>query len=292
MDLIGYINRLVEDFDRAELFYGHGTDNAFDEAVYLAYGVLNIEHQKNIETVNRDLSIREIDLLNEQAHLRIKKRIPIAYLLNEAWFAGYKFYSDERALVPRSPIAELILNRFEPLLRDEPQNILDLCCGGGCIGIACAKKFPLATVDLVDIDSLALELAESNIALQNCTSRVNTIQSNLFRDIEGSYDLIICNPPYVSQKEFENLPQEFKAEPMSGLIGGEDGIEIPVNVLKEAEKYLTPKGLLIMELGFSADLLEQKYENIPFLWLEFFSGGEGVLALTREQLKKYSREFN
>ena len=292
MDLKHYINELVEEFESSELFYGHGTDNALDEAIYLTYGVLDIGYKKDLEAANRELSNLEITLLDEKAQLRIKQRIPVAYLLNQAWFAGYRFYSDERALVPRSPIAELISNKFEPLLANEPQRILDLCCGSGCIGIACAKQFPGALIDLSDIDSSALELASNNIELQRCATRVNVIESDLFEDINDFYDLIVCNPPYVSQEDFDKLPKEYKAEPALGFVSEQEGTGVAVKILREVEKYLTPGGLLIMEVGCSANLLQRRNIKVPFLWLEFIAGGEGVLALTRDQLKEYSKEFN
>ena len=292
MDLKHYINELVEEFESSELFYGHGTDNALDEAIYLTYGVLDIGYKKDLEAANRELSNLEITLLDEKAQLRIKQRIPVAYLLNQAWFAGYRFYSDERALVPRSPIAELISNKFEPLLANEPQRILDLCCGSGCIGIACAKQFPGALIDLSDIDSSALELASNNIELQRCATRVNVIESDLFEDISDFYDLIVCNPPYVSQEDFDKLPKEYKAEPALGFVSEQEGTGVAVKILREVEKYLTPGGLLIMEVGCSANLLQRRNIKVPFLWLEFIAGGEGVLALTRDQLKEYSKEFN
>ena len=292
MDLKHYINELVEEFESSELFYGHGTDNALDEAIYLTYGVLDIGYKKDLEAANRELSNLEITLLDEKAQLRIKQRIPVAYLLNQAWFAGYRFYSDERALVPRSPIAELISNKFEPLLANEPQRILDLCCGSGCIGIACAKQFPAALIDLSDIDSSALELASNNIELQRCATRVNVIESDLFEDINDFYDLIVCNPPYVSQEDFDKLPKEYKAEPALGFVSEQEGTGVAVKILREVEKYLTPGGLLIMEVGCSANLLQRRNIKVPFLWLEFIAGGEGVLALTRDQLKEYSKEFN
>ena len=292
MNLIQYIEQLTEKFEAAELFYGHGTDNAFDEAIYLVYGILGIDYARGPEAVNRNLSPTEMELLDVKVKLRVEQRIPVAYLLKEAWFAGYKFYSDERALVPRSPIAELIVNKFQPLLDGEPHRILDLCCGGGCIGIACAKQFSSAKVELVDIDESALSLARENIDLHDCHTNVSALQSNLFANLANSYDLIDCNPPYVSQQEFEVLPPEYKAEPSLGLVSAHEGLEIPVEILKSASQYLSSNGLLVMEVGYSADHLIERYGNVPFLWLEFSAGGQGVFALSREQLERYSGEFN
>ncbi|NKB31855.1 MAG: 50S ribosomal protein L3 N(5)-glutamine methyltransferase [Pseudomonadales bacterium] len=292
MELIHYIEEIKDQFEAAQIFFGHGTDNALDEAVYLVYGALGISFQEKLDQVNRKIKEDELLILNKLVKKRIEQHIPVAYLLNEAWFADLKFYCDERALVPRSPMAELIINRFQPLLNDEPNRVLDLCCGGGCIGIATANYLTNSQVDLADIDTAALELAQNNIKLHELAARVETIRSDLFASIEKSYDLILCNPPYVSQKEYESLPLEFKAEPHRGLVSDQEGLDLPVKIIREAATHLSADGLLIMEVGYSAELLAQRYSTVPFLWLEFANGGEGVFALSRAQLEQYSEEFN
>ena len=292
MDLAQYIEIVVDRFDRLELHYGHGTGNSSDEAIYLVYGVLGIDYQISIDAANRILTSDELSELDKKVEARISQRIPVAYLLNEAWFAGLKFLSDARALVPRSPIAELIQNNFQPLLMNKPNSVLDLCCGGGCIGIATAKYFDSAQVDLADFDPAALDLALSNINLHDLETRVKVIQSDLFSAIYSSYDLILCNPPYVSAQEYKSLPDEFKQEPAIGLVCEEGGLALPVRILKEASNYLADEGILIMEVGYSAKLLVKRFESVPFLWLEFDQGGSGVLALSQRQLQQFSEEFN
>ena len=178
------------------------------------------------------------------------------------------------------------------MLSSAPEKVLDLCTGSGCIGLAIANQFPESHVDLADIDSSALELAASNVALHGFEARVKTFQSDMFDNLEGVYDLIVCNPPYVSRSEYENLPEEYKAEPELGLVSEQEGLEIPLKVLRESAQYLQANGLLILEVGFSNALLSQRLTKVPIPWLEFENGGEGVLALSCEELKQYSEEFN
>ena len=292
MDLISYINNVSSQFESAELFFGHGTDNAFDEAVFLVYGMLGLNFYHELHEVNRELQEWEIGMLSEKVQQRIKKHEPVAYLLKQTLFAGLKFNCDKRALIPRSPIAELILNGFHPLLNSRPKRVLDLCTGSGCIGIAIANQFSECDVDLADIDESALELASSNVVLHGFGARVTTFQSDLFENLEGLYDLIVCNPPYISTYEYENLPEEYMAEPVLGLVGEEQGLAIPLRVLREAAHYLQPDGLLILEVGFSNELLSQRLAGVSIRWLEFENGGEGVLAMDSEELRQYSGEFN
>jgi ribosomal protein L3 glutamine methyltransferase len=292
LDLISYINNVSSQFESAELFFGHGTDNAFDEAVFLVYGMLGLNFYHELHEVNRELQEWEIGMISEKVQQRIKKHEPVAYLLKQTLFAGLNFNCDKRALIPRSPIAELILNGFHPLLNSRPKRVLDLCTGSGCIGIAIANQFSECDVDLADIDESALELASSNVVLHGFGARVTTFQSDLFENLEGLYDLIVCNPPYISTYEYENLPEEYMAEPVLGLVGEEQGLAIPLRVLREAAHYLQPDGLLILEVGFSNELLSQRLAGVSIRWLEFENGGEGVLAMDSEELRQYSGEFN
>ena len=292
MDLISYINNVSTQFESAEIFFGHGTDNAFDEAVFLVYGLLGIDFHLQLETVNRELQRSEITLLNENVQLRIQSHEPVAYLLKRTLFAGLDFHCDDRALIPRSPIAELILGDFQSLLNSPPQKVLDLCTGSGCIGIAIANQFVNCRVDLADIDSSALALAASNIALHGFEERVKIIQSDLFENVNDAYDLIVCNPPYVSHREYKDLPAEYKREPVTGLISEQEGLKMPITVMRQAVDYLKPDGLLILEVGFSNKALSERLANVPIPWLEFEKGGEGVLAMNREELRQYSGEFN
>jgi ribosomal protein L3 glutamine methyltransferase len=224
------------------------------------------------------------------ASRRIRERIPVAYLVGEAWFAGLPFFVDERVLIPRSPIAELIHSGFEPLLPAEPSRVLDLCCGSGCIGIATAVSFPQAQVDLADISADALDVARRNISRHALQGRVQALQSDLFLQltehcqVAGKYDLIVSNPPYVSADEVAELPAEYRQEPALGLLSDDSGLAIPLQILRDAADYLNPGGVLILELGYSWPLLSERYPQLSVTWLEFDSGGEGVLAIDREAL--------
>lgn len=292
MDLVSYIKSVASQFETAEIFFGHGTDNAFDEAVFLVYGLLGLNFYHELESVNRELQESELSMLNEKVQQRIQSHEPVAYLLKQTLFAGLNFHCDKRALIPRSPIAELVLDGFQSLLSSPPEKVLDLCTGSGCIGIAIANQFTESHVDLADIDKSALELAASNIALHGFEARVKIIQSDLFENLDGVYDLIVCNPPYVSIAEYKNLPKEYKAEPALGLISDQEGLKIPLTVLREAADYLQPDGLLVLEVGYSNELLSQRLTEVPIPWIEFENGGEGVLAMSCEELRQYSGELN
>lgn len=217
---------------------------------------------------------------------RIEKRIPVSYLTHEAWFSGLPFYVDERVLIPRSPIAELIEEGFQPWVDSKEINdILDLCSGSGCIAIACAKHFPDADIDATDISTDALAVAKINILRHDVENQVHLYHSNLFQNLpKKKYDLIISNPPYVNKEEMQTLPLEFKHEPSLGLEGGDEGLDLVIQILKNAKHYLNPQGLLIVEVGNSDTALIEKFPDMPFTWLEFQRGGGGVFLLTQEQL--------
>jgi len=211
----------------------------------------------------------------------------VAYLVGEAWFCGLPFKVDERVLIPRSPIAELINNRFEPLLVREPLRILDLCTGSGCIGIACALAFEDARVDLSDISADALQLARENVIRHGLQERVQVLESDLLQSLQGPYDLIVTNPPYVSRQEIDDLPAEYRHEPELGLLSFDDGLDIPLRILREAAAHLSEDGLLVLEVGYSREALTARLPEVPLLWLEFGQGGDGVCALTAGQLRQY-----
>ena len=290
MRLQTYIEQLAGRLAAAGIHCGHGVDNVHNEAVFLVFGALDLDFQRSIRQQDRELGCDEIERLEQLVRARIEQRIPTAYLLGKAWFAGHEFICDSRALIPRSPIAELIGNGFEPLfkpgLASEPGAVLDLCCGGGCIGIACALRFPACRVDLADISGEALELARENIRLHGLEERVSARQADLFEGLNGRYDLILANPPYVSPEEIAQLPDEYGHEPALGLDGGVDGVDIAERLLRQAAKRLNPGGLLILETGYSAGELENRFPETAFLWLEFEHGGAGVCALTAEQLRE------
>ena len=285
------IQQVAARLNSVDLCYGHGTDNPLDEAFYLIYGLLGIDFADE-QAALRELNVREEAMLEAAVKRRIDERVPSAYLVGRAWFAGHEFYCDERALVPRSPLAELINGEFEPLLHEPAGKVLDICTGGGGIGIATALLWPDCEVDLADISSDALDLAKKNVALHRLGSRVRTIQSDLFEDIHSRYDLIVANPPYVPVEEYDELPAEFGNEPPLGLISAGNGLQIPLKILRDSVDYLSAEGLLVMEVGYSHPQLSERIKQVPLLWLEFEQGGEGVLALTARQLQQYREQFN
>ena len=273
------------EFNRAGLFYGHGADNAIDDAMRLIMPSLSLPLHCDSEIFAARLTRREREMLVELIIKRIELRIPVAYLTNTAWFAGLEFYVDERTLVPRSPFAELIDERFAPWLTESPQRILDLCTGSACIAIACAYAFPDAEVDAVDISDDALEVAEINIQGHGLEQQVTPIYSDLFSGVaHEKYDLIVSNPPYVDAEDMENLPEEFKHEPELGLASGFDGLDLVRKMLAQAGARLNEKGLLFVEVGNSQVHLQSAYPQIPFEWVEFAQGGHGVFVLTKAQL--------
>lgn len=276
-------------FKQSGLFYGHGNATAIDEAAYLVLFTLNLEPDTHSVYFSSKLTEDEKQALIEILSRRAKEKIPAAYLTNESWFAGLPFYVDERVLVPRSPIAELIQNHYEPWVdTDKVEQILDLCTGSGCIAIANAYYFPGAYVDAVDISEDALDVALQNIEQHGLVDQVNIIQSDLFSNLQSKqYDIIVSNPPYVDAEDMASLPQEYHCEPEIGLAAGDDGLELVVPMLEQAAQHLYPGGILIVEVGNSEYALQQRYPDLPFYWLEFENGGQGIFLLTKEQLVEY-----
>jgi len=274
-------------FNEAGLYYGHGTDNAWDESLALVLHSLYLPHAIHPSILDANLTNDECSLLMELIEKRIDKRIPVAYLTHEAWFAGLPFFVDQRVLIPRSPIAELIENQFEPWVNpDEVSDILDLCTGSGCIAIACAKAFPAASVDASDISKEALAVAHINLLRHQVEEVVELYESDLFNSLpDKKYDIIVSNPPYVSQIEMKELPEEYRHEPALGLEAGELGLQYASLILKDAPRYLKPNGILVVEVGNSEFALEEAYPDMPFTWLEFERGGGGVFILRAEELK-------
>jgi ribosomal protein L3 glutamine methyltransferase len=285
-DFIRYAYSLMR---KAGVYCGHGTDNPWDEAVQLVLLSLHLPWDFDQAMWYTRLSDEEQVLLTERLTRRIDERMPLPYLTNEAWFCGFPFYVDERVLVPRSPIAELIQSHFAPWLTDaEPQRILDLCTGSGCIGIACAMTFDEADVDLLDLSPDALAVAEKNVRAFDLNDRVHLLQSDLFSalrsDSDARYDLIVSNPPYVDARDLSSMPEEFGKEPVLGLAAGEDGLDIVRRILADAGRYLTEDGLLVVEVGNSWEALEAAYPDVSFMWVEFESGGHGVFVMTAAEL--------
>ncbi|KQA19043.1 MULTISPECIES: 50S ribosomal protein L3 N(5)-glutamine methyltransferase [Vibrio] len=282
----------VSRFNAANLFYGQGTDNAWDEAVQLILPTLYLPIDVPPHVLSSRLTSSERLRVVERVIKRINDRTPVAYLTNKAWFCGLEFFVDQRVLVPRSPIGELIQNRFEPWLIEEPTRIMDLCTGSGCIAIACANAFPEAEVDAIDISVDALNVAEQNIQDHGLEQQVFPIRSDLFRDLpQEQYDLIVTNPPYVDQEDMDSLPSEFRHEPELGLAAGSDGLKLARRILANAPLYLKENGVLVCEVGNSMVHMMEQYPHIPFTWLEFENGGHGVFLLTREQLIDCAADF-
>ena len=272
-------------FNTSDLYYGHGYDNAWDEAqqlvlaaLYLPADVPEAMYQSRLTLVEKERVIRLIET-------RLGTRQPVAYLTNSAWFCGSEFYVDERTIVPRSPIGELIMQKFAGLIDHEPKRILDMCTGSGCIAIACAQQFLEAEVDAVDLSLDALDVAQINIERHGLAERVFPISSDLFNDIpQDKYDLIVTNPPYVDEEDLDDMPQEFHFEPEMSLGSGADGLDITKRILAQAADYLTDNGVLVCEVGNSMVHLIEQFPTVPFNWIEFKNGGLGVFSLTRAQL--------
>lgn len=280
-------------FNEKGLFYGHGTDNALDEAAVLVLSALSLPADLPSAYLDCRVTPAERERILAILHQRIDERVPAAYLTREVMFAGLRFYVDERVLVPRSPIAELIENGFAPWVSDASVGrVLDLCTGSGCIAIGCAYCFPDASVDAVDISTKALEVARINIERHRLSDRVEPILSDLFDGLKGRrYDLIVSNPPYVSLDEYSNLPVEYHREPIVGLEAGHDGLDVVSRILEQAVDYLEPGGVLVMEVGSSAAALIERYPEVPFMWFDFERGGDGVFLLTAEELQEHRSWF-
>jgi ribosomal protein L3 glutamine methyltransferase len=277
----------VSRFNEAGLFFGHGSASAYDEAAYLILHTLHLPLDRLEPFLDARLTSDELDQVLGIIKRRATEKIPAAYLTNEAWLGDFSFFVDERVIVPRSFIAELLREQLAPWIRnpDEVNSALDLCTGSGCLAILLAHAFPNVMVDAADISQEALEVAQRNLADYNLEQQVNLVRSDLFAGLRGrTYDLIISNPPYVSAEAMAALPEEYRHEPERALASGADGLEAIRTILNEAADHLTDRGLLIVEIGHNRDKLGQVYPETPFTWLETSAGDEFVFLLKRDQL--------
>lgn len=280
-------------FSEADLYYGHGTDNPWDDAVQLTLWALHTPFDRLGQVAHARLTRSERIRLAGLLERRITERLPVAYLTEEAFFAGLKFKVNRDVLIPRSPIGELIEQYYDPWLTNAPARLLDLCTGSGCIGIASAFAFEEADVVLSDISAAALAVATRNIELHKLQDRVTVVESDLFDNLQGQqFDLIVSNPPYVDAIDMANLPEEYKVEPVLALESGHDGLDFTRRLLREARGHLTATGVLIVEVGNSSVALEEKFPEVAFTWLEFSRGGGGVFLLTAAQLDEYQTVFD
>jgi ribosomal protein L3 glutamine methyltransferase len=276
----------VNRFNAAGLSFGHGTTNAHDEAAYLILHTLKLPLDRLDPFLDKALTAEEVEAVNRVLRLRVEQRAPAAYLTNEAWLGDFRFYVDERAIVPRSYIAELLRDELSPWLQD-PDSIgaaLDLCTGSGCLAILLAHAFPDARVDATELSPDALEVARKNVGDYGLEDRVRLLGGDLFAGLVGPYQLIVSNPPYVNADSMAQLPPEYRAEPQMALAGGQDGLDIVRRIVSGAGALLDPDGLLVVEIGHNREALERAFPRLPFTWLET-SGGDGfVFLLTGAQL--------
>ena len=283
------IRWVEQQLSQADLYFGHGTDNALDEAAWLVGAALGVSPYELDAHLDDELTTAQQTTVRELLDSRVGTRKPLAYLLKEAWFAGLKFYVDERVIVPRSLTAEFITEQFQPWIDPaRVQSVLDLCTGSGCMAVALAKAFPEAQVDAVDISEDALAVARINVENHGLRERVRLIRSDLFEALASKrYDLIVTNPPYVGQNEMTTLPPEYRHEPALALASGEDGLTAVTRILAEAASHLNSGGILVAEVGNSAEVLQEKFVAVPFTWLVTSTGDESVFLLTVEQLQQH-----
>ncbi|MGY0398559.1 MAG: 50S ribosomal protein L3 N(5)-glutamine methyltransferase [Ostreibacterium sp.] len=293
VDWIRYVtSQLSHPEVESQLVFGHGSFNAFDEAHALVLGLLNLPFELDVSYFDAKLTDSEIETLKNGLMQRIEAKKPVPYITHRAMFMGLEFYVDERTLVPRSPIMELIDAKFLPYREQSTYSVLDLCCGSGCIGIATAYVLPEVDVIVSDIDEGAIEVTNINITKHDIGHQVTALQSDLFENMSGcQFDIIVSNPPYVDAETVQNLPTEFLHEPSIGLGSGEDGLDITRRILREAIHYLNEDGLLIVEVGASSDLLEAAFPDVRFNWHTFHSQAEGVFVMTYDELQAYYLYF-
>lgn len=278
----------VSRFSEAGLSFGHGTTNAHDEAAYLILHTLKLPLDRLDPFLDKALSAEETEAVSRVLRLRVDQRVPAAYLTNEAWLGDFRFYVDERVIVPRSYIAELLRDELSPWVKDPDSvgAVLDLCTGSGCLALLLAQAFPNARVDATELSPDALEVARKNVTDYGLEDRIRLVSGDLFAGLTGPYELIVSNPPYVNADSMAALPPEYRAEPQMALAGGQDGLDIVRRIVSGAGAHLDEDGLLVVEIGHNRQALERAFPRLPFIWLET-SGGDGfVFLLTGAQLAR------
>jgi ribosomal protein L3 glutamine methyltransferase len=282
------LQRAARRLKRVGLHYGHGTSTPSDDAAALLCHVLQLEPPLTPAALRRPVSKRRQQQLAALLQRRIVERVPVVYLTQRCWFAGLPMYVDERVLIPRSPLAETIEQRFEPWIdARRVRAVCDMGTGSGCIAIACARALPRARIDAVDVSGAALQVARINIRQHRLQRRVRAVESDHFAALAGrAYDIIVSNPPYVGKRELRGLPAEYRHEPRAALAAGDDGLDSVRVLLQQAARHLSAEGILVVEVGNSETLVRRRFPRLPFVWLQFERGGGGVFVLTREQLKQ------
>ena len=285
------ISQLARELADAQVYLGHGTASPRDEAAAIVFYAAGLDHQQTETAYERRLDSMQWRQARALVETRIRTRRPLPYLTGEAWFAGLRFIVDERVIVPRSPFAELIRDRFQPWLSGgKVTRILDLCTGSGCMAVACATYFPDARVTASDLSADALSLAAENVAYHQMNDRIELVSSDLFENLQGRFDLIVSNPPYVPEADIRGLPAEYQHEPGMALSGGADGLDSVRRILHDAPPFLTADGLLVLEVGKQAALLEQIFPDLPFIWPELIQGGSGIALINRADLARSNHE--
>ena len=275
------------------LYFGHGTTSAWDESVFLVSHAFHLGPDPQSDVLNKEVTEDHAKLFRRLCNRRVKERIPAPYLTSKAWFCGLEFFVDPRVIIPRSPISELVFYQFSPWLTRQPDSLLDLCTGSGCIGIACAYEFDEAVVTISDICREALKVARRNVEAHSLLDRVEIVESDCFSGLNGKkFDLIVCNPPYVDSQEFATMPAEYRHEPARAMLSGEDGLEFTRQLLREASDHLNPQGILVVEVGNSAIALEKEFTEVPFIWPSVGEGDSGVFILSHELLHENSHFFS
>jgi ribosomal protein L3 glutamine methyltransferase len=284
-----WIRYAVSRCEQAGVAYGHGTDNAWDEAVFLVLALLHLPLDQLDPYLDARLTVAERANIHRAIERRVTEHVPVPYLTNQAWLGEFRFYVDERVVIPRSYIAELLTDRLAPWIRDEDlvTSVMDMCTGSGCLAILAADAFPNAEIDAVDLSADALAVAQHNVAEYGLQDRINLLRSDLFQNVnpeDKTYDLIVCNPPYVTQAAMAALPAEYRHEPESGLASGDDGLDAIRQIIAAARGYLNVGGFLLVEVGHNRRLAETAFPGLPFTWLSSRSGEDKVFLLHRDEL--------